>query len=1382
MRCDGGCGWVHVTGRGGRESTRVESQLGHKPPSEPFLPHLLSLPLTLPLPLPLLPLSSFLRNIPHCLLIHHYKATSSSSFLQTGSKTSRMAQRQPAGFNTHHHRSLQHDESIDYTADTDYSDMGDYMRQPGEARPAGPSHSQSYSFSIPPSAEEHSRIRIESELGQQARYDANADVTASTDLYGDEDMSYVQEVARGVSNGSHAAYTGHRAALNLSVDVPDHVSTSQLQSDGIHPPAKSRHPAYIAPTTQAPHLEPAYTDTDTYDDSPSESDSDGFEGESTGNHAALAATPAHHAARAHAPAATKADRPALGTRTLNDFDFTKTTDLLEHLNAKKATGQEQRDDRASVVDDADVRKAKVSTPFKDPRVVITASVPEYQQQKLRLRSLCMQGRAQQPPYVPSAQVNRLRENRSERRSPAKSISRKAPLGRSSDAENDNGGENSDPTYTNTYPAGYFDSPRTAARVQGRMAVVDGPGAAPAVSSRAQQAGPMSPSAGNTPRLADLISRMDGAAEGNTSAQRSNVSARPRRARSPPSFDPSGPFSSPRAAEKYAGRAPPASENAQRQTLQAQLSGRAFTATGLHGIGPERSKSPDSPSPAPSLIRVVGDTSRSRSNSVVRDMPRSRSGSVAGATRPPFHGAAAVAGAAALARVPREPSAGSAFNDMARGLRRELEEERQLAHAQNGSRRPGTQHTKHVSRSDRDPDAIPAEREIEADLSNSGSGYAAGSLPSSSRTKVAANSSAEGMGSKRAPFGELLNTLHSQEADGVPTYPARLRPGAPGRAYKDAKAASYLGTRLPDVTGVTSALGSPCKTRDGVQHFPLAPEAAGRTRTRAAELAELLMYVQGLQGDLVDTHDRLRDLEDTQGQWAAQVLELRREMGEYREELRDVKDGKLARHLAHAQERGKEQMTQYPNAQDAENDSGDMTVTEEPTIRRSGRYAPREKDAGDHTSSTSAGGEAVASLRAHIARLMEDMAEQRALIDHLRNADREAVPPHSREGRRLRENKEEERTSARGEIDALRTQVARLAQEVEALRGVVETSLEERRQGGGRAEPTRGPKGRCEAPEEVDLGAVDLGALDAGRSRNAHARFDSPVEHEPLAASSRAGEWAHEQENSEQQQWQRYRDRSTGSKDHFRAMLNKSVQAVQSGESSIRAAQSSPIRPSVRRAPHAVRQGHLVPPLSVGGSSVNGSPRSSTPPPSVARRQRQRSEPGSVVPQPVEHEEEQGEESTVQLEAEADPDVSLVAQARAERTFRTVEGLRASRVSEVDVDDVLSDANADDLGDAPTTAQPGKDVMHAHDPKRCTVCTASRRSARRRESRRERVREAERERAAADAEEEAILAFAADASVGGAAQQQQGWGFGERQIGVLQKLIREHMDEFVHQRM
>ncbi|KDN44926.1 hypothetical protein K437DRAFT_294682 [Tilletiaria anomala UBC 951] len=119
------------------------------------------------------------------------------------------------------------------------------------------------------------------------------------------------------------------------------------------------------------------------------------------------------------------------------------------------------------------------------------------------------------------------------------------------------------------------------------------------------------------------------------------------------------------------------------------------------------------------------------------------------------------------------------------------------------------------------------------------------------------------------------------------------------------------------------------------------------------------------------------------------------------------------------------------------------------------------------------------------------------------------------------------------------------------------------------------------------------------------------------------------------------------------------------------------------------------------------------------------------------------------------DISMVAQERAEATFRSV----ATQSGCV--------FGADD---------------HSHDPRKCTVCSRARKSERRRHAKREKLEEIERKRTAMVQEEEALLAFI-DASVadGGPKNAKAALILDGGKLDVLQRVIEELLDDFWHQR-
>lgn len=94
--------------------------------------------------------------------------------------------------------------------------------------------------------------------------------------------------------------------------------------------------------------------------------------------------------------------------------------------------------------------------------------------------------------------------------------------------------------------------------------------------------------------------------------------------------------------------------------------------------------------------------------------------------------------------------------------------------------------------------------------------------------------------------------------------------------------------LPDdITGVTSALGSPSKTRYGIRHAPLHPRNAlvGQLPARREQLNELKAFVLSIEDELETTKDRLEGVEQKEQELRGNFREFEREVREERKGVR-----------------------------------------------------------------------------------------------------------------------------------------------------------------------------------------------------------------------------------------------------------------------------------------------------------------------------------------------------------------------------------------------------------------------------------------------------------------------------------------------------------------
>lgn len=269
----------------------------------------------------------------------------------------------------------------------------------------------------------------------------------------------------------------------------------------------------------------------------------------------------------------------------------------------------------------------------------------------------------------------------------------------------------------------------------------------------------------------------------------------------PRPDPSGPFASPRIAKPFGLNA---------ADYQQHLASRTLTSPALRTLIGDRSKSPDSPTPAPSIDGVLhaGRTNAREAQRQDRH-PQPRT------TR-------------------QSHESISAFEDLARRLQKDVESTRRNADGNGEDMDDGS-------------------------ASNSGgSGFGPGSQASSARTRVEP---------QVAPNGAKV--LNPEQFDSY-GYPAHQK----ASTRKDTT--SPWGVRLPDVTGLTSALGSPVKARDTIKHRPFG-SAVGNQDARLEELINLRCFVDGIQTELDRAGEKIVNLEQAQEQQSHDLQGLRSEM-------------------------------------------------------------------------------------------------------------------------------------------------------------------------------------------------------------------------------------------------------------------------------------------------------------------------------------------------------------------------------------------------------------------------------------------------------------------------------------------------------------------------
>lgn len=273
----------------------------------------------------------------------------------------------------------------------------------------------------------------------------------------------------------------------------------------------------------------------------------------------------------------------------------------------------------------------------------------------------------------------------------------------------------------------------------------------------------------------------------------------------PRPDPSGPFASSRATNTFGMNA---------ADYQQHLASRTLTSPALRTLMGDRSKSPDSPTPVPSIDGILSagknpgrETHRQQAQQQQQSSQAIRRSSV---------------------------SAVSAFEGLARRLQRDVEL----------TRRGG--------------DAGGDEMDDGSASNSGGSGFGPGSQASSARTRVEPHDAPSA--------GKPFNAAHFN-SNGYPVH------------HKSAtvhEATSPWGVRLPDMTGLTSALGSPVKARDTVKHRSF-DNAVGNQDARLDEIVNLRCFIDGIQAELDRAGERILNLEQAQEQQSHEFQGLRSEM-------------------------------------------------------------------------------------------------------------------------------------------------------------------------------------------------------------------------------------------------------------------------------------------------------------------------------------------------------------------------------------------------------------------------------------------------------------------------------------------------------------------------
>ncbi|TCD64523.1 hypothetical protein EIP91_003990 [Steccherinum ochraceum] len=215
----------------------------------------------------------------------------------------------------------------------------------------------------------------------------------------------------------------------------------------------------------------------------------------------------------------------------------------------------------------------------------------------------------------------------------------------------------------------------------------------------------------------------------------------------------------------------------------------------------------------------------------------------------------------------------------------------------------------------------------------------------------------------------------------PKYPTSRVPSK-AKVYPASKSFSKSKVHLPDVTGLTSAVGSPSKL--GIGYF--AYEGNGDSEIEA-RLVATLSVVQS----------KLAYLEAENGISRRRVRELELELEECKKEVVRERTRML-----------------------------DQDVSSH-TLRNAAGVAGRYKEAVEEKKALE---DLISSLRTHLARLTAELSEHRQLLTELRSLRDQDVAALQEKSR---------------DINRLKEEVERLSGEVEVLRGVVEEGLKERRE-------------------------------------------------------------------------------------------------------------------------------------------------------------------------------------------------------------------------------------------------------------------------------------------------------------------------------------------------
>lgn len=436
--------------------------------------------------------------------------------------------------------------------------------------------------------------------------------------------------------------------------------------------------------------------------------------------------------------------------------------------------------------------------------------------------------------------------------------------------------------------------------------------------------------------------------------RTSVNTRGSTQHQQPRPDPTGPFASPRTTNTFGMKA---------AEYQQHLASRTLTSPALRTLIGDRSKSPDSPTPAPSIDGVL-HAGKSNRQDRHKNPRATRQSSV---------------------------SAISAFEDLARRLQKDVEL---------------TQRNTEIRGEDMD----------DGSASNSGgSGFGPGSHASSARTRVEPEVASN---AEKAFSAAQFNSYG---------YPAHQKAAAGNDVT------SPWGVRLPDVTGLTSALGSPVKARDAVKHQPF-DDAVGNQNARLEELVNLRCFVDGIQVELDRAGERILNLEQAQEQQSHEFQGLRSEMQSALKDVRDKQrtpDEQLMQRVLEKLQISKKQNDQGKQGTQSEGEfaaAQRQSESEQPVPKT--RASQQQQESRSHV-------EVVNRLYAELDKLRMTMEQQYRSATGVSNTDADNAPdarPHHAAYRH-----QDNFPSGRNPwdaIEALRLQVLGLADEVEGLNGLV----------------------------------------------------------------------------------------------------------------------------------------------------------------------------------------------------------------------------------------------------------------------------------------------------------------------------------------------------------